>query len=215
VSIYKTKSEAISGLIRQWRDEGHAPKDTLILAATHRDVEKLNTLAHETMKEAGKLSGSPVLIGGEEFFVGSRVRFTKTSGPRGIDNGTRGTIVATDPKAERISVMTDLDDQISICVRDFPHVARGYALTVHSAQGASVKFSYLLPGGNMQDRELSYVQASRAKLQSSFHLTEVESGQAIAEFSRQIKHSRQKEMAIAVERENRLQRQPMEQTFER
>ena len=66
----------------------------------------------------------------------------------------------------------------------------------------------------MQDRELSYVQASRAKLQSTFHLTEIESGQAIAEFARQIKHSRQKEMAVSVERHSRLQRQDLEQTFE-
>lgn len=214
VSIYQTKGEAVSALVRKWRDDGYAPADTLILAGTRRDVANLNFLAHEAMIESGKLSGTPIEIGGEDFLVGDRVRFTKTSGPRGIENGTRGTIVATDPASERITVQSDLDERISVSVRDFPFVARGYASTTHSAQGASVKHAYLLPGGNMQDRELSYVQASRAKWSSSFFLTEAESGQAIAEFSRQIKRSRQKEMAVAVERANQPQREALDHAFD-
>ena len=214
VSIYKTKSEAISGLIRQWRDDGHAPEETLIIAPTHRDVNSLNKLAHQTLLDAGKLTGNPIQIGGEDFYVGDALKFTKTSGPRGIENGTRGTVVAIDRTSERVTVLTHFKDRITVSLRDFPHITRGYAVTAASAQGSTVEYAYLLPGGNMQDRELSYVQASRAKLQSTFHLTEIESGQAIAEFARQIKHSRQKEMAVSVERHSRLQRQDLEQTFE-
>ena len=47
----------------------------------------------------------------------------------------------------------------------------------------------------MQDRELSYVQASRARDKTVFFLTRLDVGDEMAQIAREMERSRQKEMA--------------------
>ncbi|MHA4878872.1 hypothetical protein ACX0FE_16120, partial [Enterococcus faecium] len=60
--------------------------------------------------------------------------------------------------------------------------------------------TYILAGGPMQDRELSYVQASRARDKTVLFLTRLEVGDEIARLAWEMERSHQKEMAHTVQR---------------
>ncbi|OJU62070.1 MAG: hypothetical protein BGO01_16915 [Armatimonadetes bacterium 55-13] len=59
----------------------------------------------------------------------------------------------------------------------------------------------------MQGRELSYVQASRARLETRFFATAAETGDDIAQLAREMERSRQKLMAHTVIRQQEDLRQ--------
>lgn len=59
-----------------------------------------------------------------------------------------------------------------------------YAMTTHLGQGQTVANSYVLLGGRMGDRELSYVQGSRHKEALRLYTSEVEAGRQITDAAR-------------------------------
>ena len=60
----------------------------------------------------------------------------------------------------------------------------------------TVQNTFVLAGGAMQDRELSYVQASRARGDVRFFTDEMEAGEDLAQLSRQVETSRRKDLAL-------------------
>lgn len=59
-----------------------------------------------------------------------------------------------------------------------------YAMTTHLGQGQTVANSYVLLGGKMSDRELSYVQGSRHKERLFLYCQEHEAGRRLTELAR-------------------------------
>lgn len=59
-----------------------------------------------------------------------------------------------------------------------------YAMTTHLGQGQTVANSYVLLGGKMSDRELSYVQGSRHKERLHLYCKEWEAGSQLTELAR-------------------------------
>ena len=213
LSVHDTKSESMSALIQQWQEDGMDFEKSLILAGKRADVAALNALAQEEMAKAGRLSGEPVILGDTKFFAGDAVMFTETSRPRQLENGTRGAVIEANPDTDSLRIRLDSGRIVTIVITDYPHVSLGYAMTTHKAQGASTDRAYVLAGGPMQDKELSYVQASRARSATRIYMTPSDCGDAIAELARQMERSRQKDMAISVVRENQVQRQPPSPSF--
>jgi ATP-dependent exoDNAse (exonuclease V) alpha subunit len=75
-------------------------------------------------------------------------------------------------------------------------VATGYAVTVHKGQGQTVATAFVLAGGPMTDRELSYVQASRAREQTRIYCDADSAGEDLTQLARQMETSRAKDLAI-------------------
>ena len=73
----------------------------------------------------------------------------------------------------------------------------GYAVTTHKSQGTTVQDTFILAGGAMQDRELSYVQASRARGNTRFYTDRIEAGEDLIELTRQMSQSREKDLALS------------------
>jgi ATP-dependent exoDNAse (exonuclease V) alpha subunit len=96
----------------------------------------------------------------------------------------------------------DSGERVSFEPDSMSDIALGYASTTHSGQGSTSTRTYILAGGTMQDREMSYVQASRAREQTKFYMTRLESGDEIAHLAREMERSRQKDMASTVLRAN-------------
>ncbi|QDV43948.1 Multifunctional conjugation protein TraI [Stieleria neptunia] len=119
-----------------------------------------------------------------------------------VRNGQTGTVVAVNPFTKEYSLKMDdgrfitlpseIRDQnrknifgayhTDIFGRDRTrkvNVSLGYALTTHLSQGSEYKHSYVLTGGRMQDRELSYVQLSRGTHSTKVYATEREAGMEI------------------------------------
>ena len=62
--------------------------------------------------------------------------------------------------------------------------------------------TFILAGGSMQDRELSYVQASRAKGVTRFYTDKLEAGENLTQLSRSMSISHQKDLASDVKQQN-------------
>ena len=77
-------------------------------------------------------------------------------------------------------------------------IALAYAVTTHASQGSTFKNVYSLVGGNMQDRELTYVQLTRGKERTQLYTTKDLAGKDIASgrLSRQMSTSRKKSFAF-------------------
>lgn len=205
LEIAETRDEARKGLIAAWSEAGlQKPASHLILAATRQETRDLNRMAQAARRAAGKLGPRIVHLGGETLQERDRILFTRNDRGLGVQNGDLGTVVRLDLTARRMRVRLDDGRETEIPYERFPEMTLGYAVTTHKAQGASVDHAYVLCGGSMADREMSYVQASRARKETRFFTerqlvwdpqTEQRVDRTLPELARQMSQSRQKDLA--------------------
>jgi Ti-type conjugative transfer relaxase TraA len=197
VSVQETKKEAINALIADWKTKGvEAPKQNIMLAGTNSDVRDLNEKAQAARFAEGKLGHEPVKVNGTHFHEGDRVLFTKNSRKVGVENGSLGTISKIDKST--LAAKLDTGTEVKIDLSTYKEVQLGYAMTTHKAQGMTAQNVHALLGGNMQDRELSYVQASRAKNETRFYIDKSEAGSDLKELTKQMERSREKTLATSL-----------------
>ena len=196
VSVAEGGKEAMHALIRSWKRRGTSdPKDNLILAPTNADAAALNRMAQAERRLAGKLGGCGLAVAGADFHRGDRLLFTRNSKRYGVQNGSLGTVTGVDVARQTLTVKLDQGRLVLVLVTDYPHLKLGYSLTTHKSQGATTENAYVLLGGPTQDRELSYVQASRARGDTRFFLDRHEAGDGLREIGRQFERSRQKDLS--------------------
>jgi Ti-type conjugative transfer relaxase TraA len=210
LTIGRHRTHAINKIISDWRDGGGTlnPKDHLILAGSNRDVSALNLKAQKERRLGQALKGDQVKIQGSFCYPGDRIVFTKNSKIFQVKNGMFATVLKV--KDQGITVKLDNQQKRVIKLRNQSDswkkgyarddITLGYATTTHKAQGATVLYAYVLTDEAMQDRELSYVQASRAKLVTRLYTTQQEVGEEFTELSRQMNRTRQKGLAIEINR---------------
>lgn len=117
--------------------------------------------------------------------------FTLPALKRGIVNGQLGTITSIGVLGRSLNVRLDDGRRVTVpALGPFPLGAdryrhktgpdagkyglkHGYAITTHRAQGSTFDRAFVLLGGGMQDRELTYVQVTRAK-EATFLYTDQE-----------------------------------------
>jgi ATP-dependent exoDNAse (exonuclease V) alpha subunit len=196
VSVEETRQEAMQALVRAWKREGAAnPRDNLILASTNAESMTLNRMAQTQRMLAGQLGKQALAIDGSDLHRGDRIVFTRNSKRYGVQNGSLGTVTEVDVKRHILTVKLDEGRLVLLPVKDYGHLKLGYSLTTHKSQGATTKNAYVLLGGPCQDRELSYVQASRAIKSTRFFLDKLEAGEDLENLCQQIERSRQKDLA--------------------
>lgn len=198
VKVSETKEEAMQQLVTDWLHEARPLKSTLLLAGTRAEADSLNSLAQQARQDRGDLGRLEVSISGKSFCLNDRVMFTKRHAALGVVNGDRGFLHAYDKGSETVTVLLDSGEKVSFEREAVEHFDFGYASTTHKGQGATTLRTYVLAGGSMQDREMSYVQASRAKEQTTFYLTRLETGDEMARLAKEMERSRAKEMAHTV-----------------
>ncbi|MHB0992563.1 MAG: MobF family relaxase [Burkholderiales bacterium] len=183
VTIDETKVNAMNSVVKNWFD-GRDPAShngSIMLASTRADVADLNRLARQKMGPA--LSGFEAAISNSEgrkleFQQGDRVLFKKNSAALGVKNGTLGTVstILIDPDGS-YKFRVNLDDGKTVEFspnseeNQYDAIDHGYALTTHKSQGITVDKAYVLAGGSMQDREITYVQMSRARYETRIFFT--------------------------------------------
>jgi ATP-dependent exoDNAse (exonuclease V) alpha subunit len=127
----------------------------------------------------------------------------------GVSNGDLGTVKRIELISQRMIVRLDDGREATLPYREFDAISLGYAITTHKGQGATVKNAFVLCGGAMANREISYVQASRAKKETHFFTERIEVWDAQAEakvertfeeLARRMSVSGQKDMALDVGR---------------
>lgn len=195
LSIKETNEEAISSLVAEWRRDRGELKEKLILSTTRQGAKALNELAQEQRREAGELKGEAFSVNGYSFYAGDRILFAKNHKGLGVMNGQAATVLTVNANAQTLGVVMDTGERKIISTRSYDKVELGYATTTHKAQGKTVDHAYVLAGGSMQDKELSYVQVSRARNATKIYTSVEEGGRSIEELAARMNQSRMKVLA--------------------
>ncbi len=200
LTVKETRREAMKELVSDWMKDTNPAKERLILAGTKAETEALNKQVQEARQGRGELREHSIKIKESTLYENDRVLFTRNSKMYGVNNGDTGTVNGIDLKKRLLTVKLDSGEVVRITPERYNHVELAYAITTHKAQGKTVERAYVLVGGMMQDRELSYVQMSRTRGNTKIYTEERDAGDTITELSREMHKSQQKELATTFER---------------
>jgi conjugative relaxase-like TrwC/TraI family protein len=157
-----TKEETAERLIQVWAEKYQQnPKSGLIVAATNQWNDHLNKAAQEVRLKSGLLGPETVPVGDTQLRTGDRVLFTGKSKDIGVIKGDSGTVTAI--RGSLLTVQLDTNKTVKVPTAVFQDVRLGYSITTHRSQGATVDNVLIMAGPTWINRELSYVQASRAR----------------------------------------------------
>jgi conjugative relaxase-like TrwC/TraI family protein len=172
VSESLTEVQSLARLVGDWRSHGvRVPQDHVIMAPLNHVVAELNQLAQEQRIQEGVLSGRSVQVNGKPFYVGDRVLFTRNDRALGVWNGETGRVQSVE--GAKLQVQVDSKDGnrgVEVDTRSYRDLRHGYAITVNRAQGTTLKNSLIYAAS--QTRELAYVEASRARENTHWYLSE-------------------------------------------
>ena len=89
---------------------------------------------------------------------------------------------------------------VTFSLEKFNALRLAYACTVHRSQGSTVENTFILFGGAMQSREMTYVQLSRAR--GECHLfADRQSAPTFSDLERAVRRSDEKLAAHTIDRE--------------
>ncbi len=149
-------------IIDAWAAALAEGEDPIMLAARREDVRALNKLARATM--ADRLVGPTLGVDGEPFQGGDHVMTLRNNRRLDVRNGERGVVKAINVERRSMTVqMSDRAVELPATYLEAGHVAHGYAMTVHKAQGVTVDRAFVLGTDDLY-REMGYVAMSRGRL---------------------------------------------------
>ena len=158
------------------------------MALTHENLQATiinREIQRERAKKGETNNKRSIRVDSEVFHEGDRVLFTRNRRSLGVNNGDLGTVESISRIRNTMSVRIDGGrGKRTVNLDDYQHIKLGYAITVHKAQGATLKNVYALCAGAMQNLHSTYVQMSRAKERTRIYLDQAEAGEEISERSR-------------------------------
>jgi ATP-dependent exoDNAse (exonuclease V) alpha subunit len=194
VSVTPEADTAEARLLADWARDGLAElRGRIILAGTHEEVNRLNAMAQERCRDDGLLTAEGCRIGDDQVWAGDRILCLRNHLGLGVFNGDLGSVIAVQEGC--LQVALDNGREVRVDPVAYPHLKLGYALTTHKAQGMTIEKAYVLTG-RMQCRELTYVQASRARGITRFYV----GGEDLGVVANRMQQARPKELATDVAR---------------
>ena len=212
--IKESREDAKQIVVADWMKKAHqSPEKTVIFCGTNQDATYINREIQLRRLALGELSKESVEVENrteygltqETFRRNDRVVFTVSSAAMGILNGNLGTISRVSETMKTMTVKLDNGNSRTISLGVYPHVKLGYALTTYKGQGMTVENAYMLTDEMMTDKEMTYVQASRAELTTRVYTTQQEAGDNLTDLIAMMNRSHEKKLAHTVE--NRIMRQ--------
>jgi Ti-type conjugative transfer relaxase TraA len=195
LNVTEKRTDAMRQLVGDWSQDEGPYKDKVMIGSTKAAVGALNRLGQQARMERGELGAESVQVNGDDFHAGDRILFRRNDRRLKVLNGERGTVQLIDPKSETIVARMDGGDLRVIPLSRYGHIQLGYAFTAHSLQGDTRESSYVLVGGAMQDKELSYVQMSRHRGEARIYAATEDVGKTLETMGEIMNRSRQKELA--------------------
>jgi conjugative relaxase-like TrwC/TraI family protein len=179
-----TREQALEGAVRQWAElteQSGVQQVALMSDASTAEIDRMNARAQHLRAERGELGEQEVQLPGVAYGLreGDRVAFISQHHPEGerrIENGTRGEIIDLDVERQRVSVLTDGARAVTVGGDDLERVRLGYAQHLYRQQGATVERSVVVTGGWQTSQEGAYVQASRARHGTDWHVAREDLG---------------------------------------
>ncbi|MFG3205418.1 ATP-dependent RecD-like DNA helicase [Streptomyces sp. NPDC048192] len=146
-------------------------RDVQVLAPMHRGpagAGALNGLLQQAITP-GRPDQPEKRFGGRVFRVGDKVtqiRNNYEKGKNGVFNGTVGVVTSLDPVDQRLTVLTDEDEEVPYEFDELDELAHAYAVTIHRSQGSeypAVVIPVTTGAWMMLQRNLLYTAVTRAK----------------------------------------------------
>ncbi len=134
--------------------------DAVMLAQRRDEVAALNELARARAVEAERVHGPGLTVDGKEYQAGDRVLCLTNDRGNGVSNGTRATVIAVDVERQTLTLERADHRQVVIDTTRYDAIDRGYAMTVHKAQGMTAEVA-LVVGSDGATREWTYTAMSR------------------------------------------------------
>ncbi|GAA2713454.1 MULTISPECIES: ATP-dependent RecD-like DNA helicase [Streptomyces] len=146
-------------------------RDVQVLAPMHRGPAGAGTL--NGLLQQAITPARPDLperrFGGRVFRVGDKVtqiRNNYEKGKNGVFNGTVGVVTGLDVVEQRLTVLTDEDEEVGYDFDELDELAHAYAVTIHRSQGSeypAVVIPVTTGAWMMLQRNLLYTAVTRAK----------------------------------------------------
>ncbi len=199
VVLKDTMHDVRSALIKEWGEHTVRPAN-VILTGTTAEARKLNTLAQEERLRRSEIHKGGFSFEKTDYHVGDRMIFLKNSRTMGVKNGTTGTIKnirRAEPHLwhRRVTVKIDGGKEICFSTRNYQDFDLAYAMTTHKAQGMTVDKAFVLVQENHENRELAYVQVSRATTMTKLFMTHDTAGDELGEIAKNMGFSRAQTLA--------------------
>ncbi|MFF1480279.1 ATP-dependent RecD-like DNA helicase [Streptomyces sp. NPDC058301] len=146
-------------------------RDVQVLAPMHRGpagAGNLNGLLQQAITPA-RPDLPEKRLGGRVFRVGDKVtqiRNNYEKGKNGVFNGTVGVVTALDLDEQRLTVLTDEDEEVPYDFDELDELAHAYAVTIHRSQGSeypAVVIPVTTGAWMMLQRNLLYTAVTRAR----------------------------------------------------
>ncbi|MFF4382934.1 ATP-dependent RecD-like DNA helicase [Kitasatospora sp. NPDC001547] len=146
-------------------------RDVQVLAPMHRGPAGAGTL--NTLLQAAVTPAREGLaerrFGGRTFRVGDKVTQVRNNydkGRNGVFNGTVGVVTALSADDQRLTVLTDEDEEVAYDFDELDELAHAYAVTIHRSQGSEypvVVIPVTMSAWTMLQRNLLYTAVTRAR----------------------------------------------------
>ncbi|MEU5975018.1 ATP-dependent RecD-like DNA helicase [Streptomyces sp. NPDC047315] len=146
-------------------------RDVQVLAPMHRGpagAGALNGLLQQAVTPA-RPDVAEKRFGGRVFRVGDKVtqiRNNYEKGENGVFNGTVGVVTSLHLEEQRLTVLTDEDEEVPYDFDELDELAHAYAVTIHRSQGSeypAVVIPVTTGAWMMLQRNLLYTAVTRAK----------------------------------------------------
>jgi exodeoxyribonuclease V alpha subunit len=146
-------------------------RDVQVLAPMHRGpagAGNLNVLLQGAVTPS-RPDTPERRFGGRTFRVGDKVtqiRNNYDKGVNGVFNGTVGVVTALNLEEQRLTVLTDEDEEVPYDFDELDELAHAYAVTIHRSQGSEypcVVIPVTTSAWMMLQRNLLYTAVTRAK----------------------------------------------------
>jgi conjugative relaxase-like TrwC/TraI family protein len=200
IRLQPHKEAAKTELVKDWIT-GNDVNECIMLAGTREEVRDLNLRAQAERAKRAQIKLPMFSKDGIWFRLLDRVLFRKNNSLLDVRNGTCGTLIGFNPVSRIAKVKRDDGKRVFVPIDHYHDWELGYCLTVHQAQGTTCQKSYVLWSDTMQSREMTYVQASRARLLTRFYMTEAQAGENFRTALQQMERSVAKELAHTKARE--------------
>ena len=197
--VRRTDQSLINQLVADWtKQAARRPEKSLILVATNEQRIRLNELCQSKRfpkirrmnKKAFKNFEGQWILTGDRIVFREGIQISDGKKKTQIPNSSFGQVLSISPKEKKIHVKLDSGKEVKIplytqkpCFEETSKrqpkkrkvkISLGYAVTTHASQGATCSNTFVLAGGSMQSKELTYVQATRAKDTTRFYLKQSE-----------------------------------------
>jgi hypothetical protein len=179
-----TREQALEGAVKQWA--GLAERDgvqrvALMSDASTAEIDRMNARAQHLRAERGELGEHEVELPDVAYGLREKDRVAfisqhRPDGERRVENGTRGEVVGVDPEQQRVKVLTDGAREVTLSGEDLESVRLSYAQHLYRQQGATVDRAVVVTGGWQTSQEGAYVQASRARNGTDWHVAREDLG---------------------------------------